>query len=56
MSEDTKKILNKIKKYIIDGERSACEIFKSEDKFLTGKLSAYNDIYDYIEYVIEGED
>lgn len=66
MSEDTRTILKQLKQYILDGSEQAAEIvaFVDERKiaciaditFFTGKIAAYNDIYDYIEYELEKGD
>ena len=49
-------ILDRIKDYIEEGVYDSTQVFKGhEDKLLAGKISAYNDVYDYIEQVLEKE-
>ena len=48
-------LLDKIKDYIEEGVYVSTKIFKGHKDLLAGKISAYNDIYDYIEQVLEQE-
>lgn len=47
-----KELLKEIKNYISEGIEQSVDIFKTGE-LLAGKLAAYNDIYDYIENVLE---
>ena len=54
---NNKDILKIIKDYIKEGVEQSVKIFGDfqNRKFLAGKIAAYNDVYDYIENVLEGE-
>lgn len=67
MSEDKRAILKQIKDYILEGSEQAadfineCEYEETQigliatNSFFSGKIAAYNDIYDWIENVLEQE-
>ena len=49
-------LLDRIKDYIEEGVYDSTQLLrKYEDKLLVGKIAAYNDVYDYIEQVLEKE-
>ena len=51
MKNKEKELLQKIKKYIEEGIDSSVELLNGA--LLAGKIAAYNDVYDYITYILE---
>ncbi|MBO7535563.1 MAG: hypothetical protein J6T34_00290 [Bacilli bacterium] len=65
MSKNTERILERlrqIKAYALEGSEQAAEIIVANEgdivihSFYSGKIAAYNDVYDWIENVLEGEE